>query len=137
MSALQGDADTPRPPDYRDDQGELVRAHRLYTGLSQRTFAARMRIQERSLSDIEVGRRSCPPGFIDTVAKVVDEFDADVDLAIERAESMIAANDDGTGIVTVTVSLRSRDEWQRVVLGRAAITSGVILPATPPFVPAE
>jgi transcriptional regulator with XRE-family HTH domain len=137
MSALEGSDGVQRPSEYRNDQGELVRAHRLYTGLSQRTFAARIGIQERSLSDIEIGRRDCPPGFIDTVAKVVDDFDADVDMAIERSEALIADSGDDTGIVEVTVSLRSRDEWQRVVIGRAAVTSGVILPATPPFVPAE
>lgn len=125
---------TQNPAEYRDDLGELVHAHRLYTGLSQRTIAERIGIKERSLSDIEIGRRSCPPGFLDAIAKVVDAFDADVDAAVANAQKLLDATEDGDDAVHVRVSLRASDEWQRVVLGRAAVTSGLIVPEAPPFV---
>jgi predicted transcriptional regulator len=54
----------PEPPEYVEGWGELIRAHRMLMGVSQRTLARRLQMTERSLSDIEVGRRNCPPGFL-------------------------------------------------------------------------
>ena len=109
-----------RPADYSEGFGELVRAYRLYLGVSQRTLAEKIGIGERSLSDIEVGRRRCPKGFIDSVEKVVDEFDKAVEAAVESAGSTVE--------VVIQVSDDPRQEWIRSVVGRAAVTSGVIRP---------
>jgi transcriptional regulator with XRE-family HTH domain len=117
---------TPKPG-WIADRGELVRAHRLYTGLSQRTFAERCGLKEKSLSDIEIGRRDMPEGFIDTVADVVAQFDDEVDQVIRRAESIIG--DDERHAIEFRVTDDDNDEWARVVIGRAAVTSDdLILP---------
>lgn len=116
---------SPRPIEYTWGLNELIRAHRYYTGLSARTFAERCGIKERSLSDMEVGRRGCPMGFLDTVEKVIEDFDAEVDTAVEQAEHMLEGDD---GVINIDISRAGADEWQRAVIGRAAVTSGLILP---------
>ncbi|MBV9921910.1 MAG: helix-turn-helix transcriptional regulator [Pseudonocardia sp.] len=112
----------PTPADYTEGLGELVRAHRFYTGLSQRTLADRMGIAEKSLSDIETGRRPCPPGFLDSVAMVIAAFDHDVEQIIDATEALVGQ--DGVGSqVSMPVSDRPDQEWHRVVIGRAAVVS--------------
>ena len=111
----------PRPAEYKDNYGELVRAYRMYLGLSQRTMAEKLGIAERSLSDIEVCRRPCPRGFIDSVEKVVDAFEADV-------QQMIGSLAEWANDVEVKVTDHPRQEWQRAVVARAAVESGRILP---------
>lgn len=116
--------DTVKPTDYSDGYGELVRAYRQYLGFSQRTMAEQIGMTERSLSDIEIGRRRCPRGFINSVEKVVDKFDKDVDRIIEAAptdtETVLEVSDD------------PRQEWTRSVVGRAAVTTGTIRPVLVP-----
>lgn len=116
-----------RPPEYTDGWGELIRAHRYTIGVSQRTMAQKMGITERSLSDIEVGRRACPPGFLDSVEDVLTEFDKDVDLAVEAAETVLGKNH-LDGRVDFHVRQEPEGEWKRVVVGRAAVESGKIMP---------
>lgn len=109
------------------DLGELVRAHRLYTGLSQRTFAERLGIKETSLSDIEIGRRDTPEGFMVSVETVVAQFDEEVDKCIKAAEQGVGDDDSKTLHIRVTAD--PDDEWARAVIGRAAVTStDLILP---------
>lgn len=115
-----------RPAEYSDGYGELVRAYRLYLGVSQRTLADKIGIGERSLSDIEVGRRRCPKGFINSVEKVVDEFDT----AVETVLSSIPEDTE----TVLTVSDDPRQEWMRSIVGRAAVTGG---PAIRPVLPAQ
>lgn len=114
----------PRPEDYSDGYGELVRAYRYYLGFSQRTMAEQIGITERSLSDIEIGRRRCPRGFINSVEKVVEKFDQAVEHIIDAApadtETVLEVNDD------------PRQEWMRAVVGRAAVDSGIIRPVLVP-----
>jgi transcriptional regulator with XRE-family HTH domain len=118
---------TQRPPDYAEGYGELVRAHRLYIGASQRTMAERIGMAERSLSDIEVGRRACPPGFIDTLDRVVGEFDDAVDTVMRSARQR--TDNDGHQQMAVEVSDKPNKEWDRLVMGRAAVHSkGRIVP---------
>lgn len=111
-----------RPSDYAQGWGELIRAHRNFIGISQRALAYRMKLSERSLSDIEVGRRSCPPGFLDAVETVADEFDNDVEKVIEVAQG---CTDE---MFTIKVDPDPKNEWQRAVVGRAAVESGKIMP---------
>ena len=124
----------PRPAAYAEGYGELVRAYRLYIGVSQRTMAARIGIAEKSLSDIELGRRQCPPGFIDTVEKVVEEFTREVKEIIDEVSETVRNSADAldnsyTPVPTsAKVTDNPRDEWRRAVVGRAAVESGLIMP---------
>jgi transcriptional regulator with XRE-family HTH domain len=115
----------PQPEDYSDGYGELVRAYRNYLGFSQRTMAEQIGMTERSLSDIEIGRRRCPRGFIDSVQAVVDKFDKAVDVLIETCEG-------NPGETVVNVNDDPRQEWTRAVVGRAAVDSGIIRPVLVP-----
>jgi transcriptional regulator with XRE-family HTH domain len=110
---------TPRPEDYSDGYGELVRAYRLYLGISQRTMSQKIGIAERSLSDIEIGRRRCPRGFINSIEQVVTAYEDEVEKLVDASsitEMMIEVSDD------------PRKEWQRAVVGRAGVTCSRIRP---------
>lgn len=118
---------TPKPETYTAGLGELARAFRKYTGLSQHTFADRLGIREKSLSDIEIGRRDAPRGFIDSCEKVVSLFDKDVDETLAQAEEM--AGGDEEKAIHFRVSDDEDDEYIRAVVGRAAVTGDdVIVP---------
>jgi transcriptional regulator with XRE-family HTH domain len=110
--------------------GELVRAHRTYTGLSLRGFADRLGIREKSLSDIEIGRRNAPPKFMESVERVVGEFDDQVEMTIAQATKMIADSSaqQADDMVHFRVTDNPHDDFVRAVIGRAAVTSGLILP---------
>lgn len=120
---------TQTPPDYAEGYGELVRAHRVYMGLSQRTLADRIGMGERSLSDIEVGRRRCPPGFIDTIKRIADEFDEQVQKVIGQC--------DAAGCAKIPVNDDPQNEWERSIVGRAAVESGLIMPIIDGIKPAR
>lgn len=115
----------PIPPVYTDGLGELVLAYRRYCGVSQRTFGDRVGIKEKSLSDIEIGRRPCPPGLVDTICRVIDDFDDAVEAVIDESER-IGASD--TYTVSMEVGGPEVSEWARAVIGRAAVLSGRIVP---------
>lgn len=117
---------TARPETYTDGLGELIRAHRVYLGLSQRVMADRLGMKERSLSDIEVGRRPCPPGLLDTIDEVTDLFEGDVRKVVDHAQGV-----QQPGLpqeIVIEVSDLPEDAWSRAVLGRAAVESGLIMP---------
>lgn len=115
------------PADYAEGWGELIRAHRVYIGISQRTLAGKLKMSERSLSDIEVGRRACPPGFLNAVQEVAQQFYGDV-------RKVMAAADDSVEVIRnqgwfkIPVSDDPKMEWQRVVISRAAVENGNIMP---------
>lgn len=111
------------PPVYTDGLGELIRAHRRYISVSERTMAKKLGIVEKSLSDIEIGRRSCPPGFLDSVRVVIEEFEGDVNDLTARSAEMGAALDPH-----IHVTADSEGEWHRAVIGRAAVQSGRLTP---------
>lgn len=114
---------TPRPAAYSEGYGELVRAYRYYMGVSQRTLAEKIGIGERSLADIETGRRACPPGFLDSVQKVIDRFNDTVrDLTVEADDWAATHNDE------LVIEVNSRDDWNRAVVGRSAYENGLIRP---------
>lgn len=103
------------PEVYTDGLGELIRAHRLYLCLSKDEMARRLDMAVRTYERIESGRRDCPPGLLDSIRALVDEFEAAVDAVAAAAPSEVA----------VDVS----NEWHRTIAGRAAVeTGGAILP---------
>lgn len=111
------------PPDFTSGLGETVRAHRLYTGLSREGFAKACGLgRVESLKDIETERRRAPAGFLDTVAEVVDRFDAEVDDEIKMAEL------NGVTPVLREVSDHPMREWHRAVVSRACVVSKAITP---------
>lgn len=114
------------PAVYEDGWGELIRAYRMYLGISQRSMAERLAMSERSLSDIEVGRRSCPPGFVDSVREVVKAFDSDVEKIIRSASS--GEHSSAQKLTSVEVTEDIGGEWARSVIGRAAVQSGLVIP---------
>ena len=116
---------TPRPAGYTDGWGELIRAHRMFLGLSQRSLSERLGMYEKSLSDIEVGRRDCPPGFLDSIVGIVNDFDRDVEKAIQVASAQIPK---GETMLRIEVSSDPKSDWNRAVIGRAAVESGTIMP---------
>ena len=115
-----------QPPEYAEGWGELIRAHRAYIGISQRTMAAKLNMGERSLSDIEVGRRSCPPGFLNAVQDVTQEFYRDVERVMSTASTW---SDDNDGdMMELPINDDPKREWSRAVIHRAAVESGDIMP---------
>lgn len=125
---MTDDTPEPHPSAPTKNLGELVRAHRSYCALSQRVFADMLGMKEDSLSDIEIGRRDCPRGFLDSVHAVVAKFDREVEEAIAQAEDILGGIDEDNAAAHFRVTDRYGDEWQRQVIGRAAVESGLIMP---------
>lgn len=92
--------------------GELIRAHRLYVGLSQRDMADRLKFDRRDYQRIESGRNNCPVGFLSKVEALTDEFDTAVDTIIEYAIEH--------GGVDIKIETEGWD-WERNIAGRAAM----------------
>lgn len=113
---------TPRPADYADGYGELVRAYRYYVGLTPKAMAARLDMSPLSLNDIETGRRKCAPGFITGLAKFADIFDD----AVEKVVTWYDKIRPQGGEIKTLVSLKN--EWERQTIGRAAVQTGEIIP---------
>lgn len=105
---------------YVHGLGEVLRAARLYVGLSKGGFATKLGMAERSYVRMERGERPIPPGLLDTVDTVLDEFDSAVGLMVERATR--------SGDLTVAVTSDHDAEWHRAVVGRACIESRRITP---------
>lgn len=116
--------ETKNPPEYVDGWGELIKAHRLYVGLTVKDMADRLGMSEKSLLDIEVNRRSCPPGLLDSVREIVEEFDDEVLFATRNAVGLLLDNQDDDFI---TVKL-GKDDWKKAIIRRAAVTGGRIMP---------
>lgn len=114
-----------RPADYAEGLGELIRAHRVYVGLSQRAMAARLGKDRRDYQRIENGRDACPPGLLGQVEAMSDQFDTAVDTLINHA-----AAEGGTEVL---VDTDPRWEWERNVAGRAALIASTD-PHEPPRV---
>lgn len=113
------------PPERAEGWGEMIRALRLYTGLSQRELARRIAVDRRTYQRIENGRELCPVGFIDTMRTVAHEFDDQIDVVLAAAETMVG--DSGR---PAQIQVREGDEfaWERAVIGRAAVESVTIVP---------
>lgn len=116
-----------RPPEYYLGYGELLRSYRLAMSLSLRGMAEKLDMSERSWSSMEQNRNACPPGMIDVVSELVTQFDAAVETLIELAEARGATADNP---MHIPVDYEPGDPWERAVIGRAAVDSGIILPIT-------
>lgn len=108
------------PPAYTRGLNELIRAHRIYIGLSRDGMAAQLGMSGRTYDRIENGDRDCPPGFIDSVDDVVSRYEQAVNEWVQKAEK--------DGPMEITVSSDPRQEWHRSVIGRAAVESQLIKP---------
>lgn len=109
---------TPQPESYTHGLGEMIRAHRLYVGLSQYGMAAKLGYQRRQYQRIESDRDACPPGLMTKIEQLTDEFDTTVDAIIEYAKEHNGAN--------IKVEMESSTaggqwEWERNAAGRAAM----------------
>lgn len=105
---------TPNPPTYAAGLGELIRAQRLYTGLVARGMAHKLKMDRRDYQRVENGQDECPPGLLDKIAAVVDEFN-------QRVDAMLDAAERGGAPVRLQVATDPSQEWERVVIGRAAV----------------
>lgn len=97
------------PEEYTSGLGEVIRAHRLYIGLSRPAMAKKLDMAFRTYERIEDGNRECPPGLIDTMREVVLQFDNAVEEILK------------SGIWTPRVYPGEDYEWDRAVMGRAAL----------------
>jgi transcriptional regulator with XRE-family HTH domain len=129
--------DAPKPPAPEDGHGELIRAMRLYLGLSQREISRVIPMDRRTFQRIEGGAEPCPTGFLDTMTRLVDTFDDEVEQTIEAAETIGALSPENAKIMgkppsSVHFTVSSDDDpahlWTRAVIGRAAVESGLITP---------
>ena len=108
------------PDTYTPGLGELIRASRLYIGLSKDGMSHRLGMSDRSYERIESGERDCPPGLLDSIDALMDKFDTEVGELISDATAV--------GDKIVPVSTEPREEWFRCVVGRAAIESKRVMP---------
>lgn len=106
-----------KPATYAIGLGELIRAHRLYMGLSQRDMATRLSKDRRDYQRIENGRDACPPGMLTAVEALTDQFDSQVEAVLD-----ILKRD---GDVTVAIETEGWD-WERNVAGRAALHASAV-----------
>lgn len=104
--------------------GELIRAHRLFIGLSQRDMAARVGKDRRDYQRIENGRDKCPPGLLTQVEALSDAFAYQVDRVLELAER------DGGLELAVSDGDMPGEVWDRLVAGRAAVEADAEAPIT-------
>ena len=127
-AASEKQASEQNPAEYTAGLGELINAARTYIGISKLGMAVKLGMRIRSYQRIENGDDECPPGLLDTIDALIAKFDAEVEQVVAAAEQRLAeaGNDDET--VVVSVSSEPREEWSRLVVGRAAVTSGLITP---------
>lgn len=107
------------PAEYTHGLGEIIRAHRLFIGLSQRDMAERLRKDRRDYQRIESGRDACPPGLLGAVEDLSDDFAHQVEMVLDEADRRDAA--DGPLPLAVVTDGNAADEWLRLVAGRAAV----------------
>ncbi|URC18150.1 helix-turn-helix DNA binding domain protein [Mycobacterium phage Zenteno07] len=110
---------TRRPETYTHGLGEIIRAHRLFIGLSQRDMADRMGKDRRDYQRIENGRDACPPGLLGMIEELSDAFAYQVERVLDEAERRDSA--DGPLRLSVVVDGSPGKEWERLVAGRAAV----------------
>lgn len=107
------------PEDYTHGLGEMIRAHRLFIGLSQRDMAARLHRDRRDYQRIESGRDACPPGLLGEIEDLSDDFAHQVEMVLDEADRRDPA--DGPLTLAVVTDGNAADEWLRLVAGRAAV----------------
>lgn len=119
---------TPEDPAF--GYGELVRAKRLYMGLSQREMARKIPMDRRTYQRIETDTEQCPVGFIDTMNRIKAEFDTAVIDAIGAAEDVLGSRRVAAGGECVRFTVKNDEDgaWTRAVIGRASVVSPLIRP---------
>lgn len=110
----------PAPADYTAGLGETVRAARSYIGISQRGLARRLKMDRRSYQRIEADTTDCPPGLLDSLEAVIQQFDSEVDEVVSSAAKRYNA----FGLVSLEVTDDPADEWTRAVVARATVMAG-------------
>lgn len=105
-----------RPAVSTDGLGELIRAHRLYLGLTQRAMADQLGKARRDYQRIENNQDRCPPGLLTTIEALSDRFDDEVDAVIEAALAQ-----GGAALAVTSDEALADQNWDRNVAGRAAI----------------
>ena len=117
ITATEAPAPAPSKPVLPTERcyglGELIYAHRIYMGLSQRGMARRLKFDRRDYQRIEQGRNECPVGFLTKVTDLVDLFDQVADTIVDKALA--------DGGMSIVIDTDPRWEWERNVAGRAAL----------------
>jgi transcriptional regulator with XRE-family HTH domain len=103
------------PPERCWGLGEIIRAHRLYIGLSQRDMAARLGKERRDYQRIENEQDRCPPGLLGQIEELSDAFCHQVSIVLDEAEK------EGGLALAVVADGSPGEEWERLVAGRAAV----------------
>ncbi|UXE04418.1 helix-turn-helix DNA binding domain protein [Mycobacterium phage Funsized] len=107
------------PETHTHGLAEVVRALRLFIGLSQRDAARRFDMDRRDYQRIESGRDACPPGMVSTLEEWADRFAHEVEMVLDLAERRDPA--DGPLHLLVVPDGTSEEEWDRLVAGRAFV----------------
>lgn len=110
------------PTTYTRGLGEIIRAHRLYIGLSQREMAERLGKDRRDYQRIETGRDWCPPGLLSQIEELSDQFHHEVTQVLD------AADDNGGLTLSIIADGDPENEWDRLVAGRAAVEASADAP---------
>lgn len=117
-------ARTRKPETPTHGLGEIIRAHRLFIGLSRESMAERVGKNAKHYQEIEDEYIPCPVGLLGQVERLADNFGIAVDLILSYA----AKNHGATLVVKVTD--QPGDEWDRLVAGRAAVEADAAAPIT-------
>lgn len=120
---------TPTPTTRAFGYAEIIRAHRLYIGLSQRDMATLLRFDRRDYQRIESGQNACPVGFLTRLEELSDQFHHDVERVLDAAEDPTNWIN-GALLLAVSASGKPEDEWERLVAGRAAVEASADAPIT-------
>ncbi|QGH75295.1 HTH DNA binding protein [Mycobacterium phage Quesadilla] len=119
-----------RPETHSWGLGEIIRAHRLFIGLSQREMAERVGKDRRDYQRIENGQDKCPPGLLSQVEELSDAFAYQVERVLDEAERRAERPGAGPLELAVTIGGSPGNEWDRLVAGRAAVETTETAPIT-------
>ncbi|MBV9869123.1 MAG: helix-turn-helix transcriptional regulator [Frankiaceae bacterium] len=119
---------TKNPETYTEGLGEIIRAHRLFIGLSQRDMAARVGKDRRDYQRIESGKDACPPGLLGQVETLSDAFAYQVETVLDLAEKHAQEHDGEALELAVITDGTPGQEWERLVAGRAAVETSESAP---------
>lgn len=110
--------------------GEIIRAHRLFIGLSQREMAARTGKDRRDYQRIENGQDKCPPGLLSQIEVLSDAFAYQVEVILDLAEKHAEDHPGEPLAIAITPDGSPGKEWERLVAGRAAVETAAHAPIT-------
>ncbi|AYP70033.1 HTH DNA binding protein [Mycobacterium phage CRB2] len=119
-----------RPAVHSWGLGEIIRAHRLFMGLSQRDLASRVGKDRRDYQRIENGQDKCPPGLLSQIETLSEAFAYQVERVLDEAERRAEEPGSGPLDLAITINGTQHDEWERNVAGRAAVETTEAAPIT-------